>query len=296
MKNYKLLILIFYVIFFNTLTNLKAIDNNYSPKYSSVVIDIKTNRILHNCRKDQQTQPASLTKLMTLFILFEKLQSGKLSFNSSIKFSANACRQKPSILGIKLNECITVKTAILALIVKSANDVAVAVAEKISGTEQEFVKLMNKRAKSLKMNSTIFKNASGWKDKTQLTTAADIAKLVKALICKFPQYYCMFSTKSFKYKNKKIVNRNKTIGCYSDIKIDGLKTGYVYASGYNLASSALYKGQRIIAVILGAKTPQLRNKRMLFLIKESFNKKNTKTKQVKYKISNLLQIINKKIT
>lgn len=250
----------------------------YRPAYEEIVYDIKQKKIIHSLNIDQKTQPASLTKMMTLYITFSKINNGTLKLTDRVQFSRAAVNQRPSILGVKIRNSITVKEAIFALITKSANDVAVALAEKIAGTEKKFVDLMNFYARELKMRSTVFKNASGWKDRQQLTTARDMVKLSLALINKFPSFYPYFSMKSFSFEGKKWRNHNKLVcKCPSRFKeanivVDGIKTGYVAASGFNLSTSAMNnKGRRLIAVILGGPTAKWRDERMADMLCCCFN-------------------------
>lgn len=244
------------------------------PIYAEIVVDVKNNKILHCFNVDQATQPASLTKMMTLYIVFSRIASKQLELTDRVFFSKNAIDQKPSKLDVKLNDSISIREAIQALTVKSANDVAVALAEKIAGSEEKFVGLMNFYAKELKMYSTVFKTASGWKNKKQLTTARDMAKLTIALRRDFPSFLSFFEMKNFEYNNTVIKNHNNILGYHENLNftVDGMKTGYVSASGFNLAASAKDKfGRRIIAVILGGPTAKWRDCRMLYLLDCAFS-------------------------
>lgn len=258
---------------------LYASNAQCDPVYGAIVIDARTNQELHSCNPDQQTQPASLTKMMTLLITFKSIVAKKISIHSQVSFSANAVSQKPTILGVKKGSTISVKTAILALITKSANDVAVALAEHIAnGSEQNFVKLMNAEAKKLGMTSTVFCNPSGWKDTKQLTTVRDMAKLARALLTQYRQFYRLFATRSLCFQGKVMKNHNKLLGTRNGFVVDGIKTGFVNASGYNLAASAVRGNRRIIAVVVGGSSQAWRDKRVSDLLTIAFNqKKNNKT-------------------
>lgn len=253
------------------------------PVYAEVVVDEKSNKIIHCFNSDKATQPASLTKMMTLYIVFSKISSKQLRLTDRVIFSRNATNQKPSKLDVKLNDSISVREAIKALAVKSANDVAVALAEKIAGSEEKFVELMNSYAKELKMDSTVFKTASGWKNKKQLTTAKDMAKLTIALRRDFPSFLYFFEMKKFEYNESVFKNHNNILGHHEALNftVDGVKTGYVAASGFNLAASAKNKtGRRIVAVILGGPTAKWRDCRMLHLLDCAFNGESPKPANV----------------
>ena len=246
----------------------------YSPVKAALVIDAKTGSVVYSFNADVQTPPASLTKMMTLLLTYKALKQRKIRMNSTIRISRNAANQSPCKLGLKVGDTITVKNAILAIITKSANDIAVALGEFIGGSEKKFVEMMNKEAKRLGMKSTIFMNPSGWKNPRQLSTASDMAKLSRELILKYREYYYLFNTKSFAYKKITMQNHNHLLGQHGDINIDGLKTGYIAASGYNLAASATHKKQRLIVVVLGGETARKRDKQVLELFKKGFKRLN----------------------
>jgi D-alanyl-D-alanine carboxypeptidase len=239
-------------------------------RYASIVVDYDTGRVLHETNADTRNYPASLTKMMTLYLAFEALERGDLKLNQRLTVSRRAAGMPASKLGLKRREKITVKQAILALVTKSANDVAVVLAEKMGGKETKFARLMTKKARELGMKRTSFRNASGLPNRRQLSTARDMATLARALIRDFPKQYRYFSTKQFVYKGKKHRNHNRLLKSYSGT--DGIKTGYIRASGFNLAASVKRNGRRLIAVVLGGKTPRSRDRHMAKLLDRGFAK------------------------
>ncbi|MBR1734837.1 MAG: D-alanyl-D-alanine carboxypeptidase [Alphaproteobacteria bacterium] len=243
-----------------------------TPPKASIVMDIKTGEILYASNPDVRTQPASMTKMMTLKLLFKALKEKRVKQNTKIRISAHAAAQKPSRIGFRQGEYITVNNAILALVTKSANDVAVAVAEHLAGSEKRFVSLMNKEARRLRMYSTAFCNASGWKNTSQLTTVRDMLRLSRALIFEYPEFFPIFSTKGFYYKGQYHKNHNNLLGENGGITVDGLKTGFVNASGYNIAVTAKKGPDRVIAVVVGGKTAKKRDALVQWLLTCSFNK------------------------
>lgn len=246
------------------------------PVRAAFVMDAVTGEYIGGYNEDVRTQPASLTKMMTLLLVFKALKNRKITLNSKIRVSKNAASQKPCILGLKKGDVISVRNAILALVTKSANDVAVALAEFLGGNEQTFVYMMNKEARRLGMKSTTFLNPSGWKNPKQLSTARDLAKLARALVRIYPGYYHFFATKQFSYKKASIRNHNKLLGSHGGIVVDGIKTGYVAASGFNLAASAKRGNRRLIVVVLGGKTAKQRDKEVNRLLKEGFKRRKSK--------------------
>lgn len=236
--------------------------------YASIVIDAETGAVLFEQNADQRNYPASLTKMMTLYLVFDALERHQLTLKQPIAVSRRAAGQAPSRLGLATGQTITVEQAILALVTKSANDAATAVAEAIGGTEIRFAELMTQRARRLGMKFTTFRNASGLPDRGQVTTARDMVTLSRALWRDFPQYYPYFSRERFTYRGRVIANHNQLLRSYAGA--DGIKTGYIRASGYNLAASASRNGRRVIGVILGGKSPAQRNQRMAALFDRGF--------------------------
>ncbi|MDR2107322.1 MAG: D-alanyl-D-alanine carboxypeptidase [Holosporaceae bacterium] len=239
---------------------------------AAIVVNARDGEIIYSYNADVKTQPASLAKMMTLLLVFKALNRKKICFSEMIRISARAACQRPSVLGLKSGESISVRNAVLALIVKSANDIAVAVAEHIGGTERNFVNMMNKEARRLGMSSTVFCNPSGWKDPRQLTTAKDMAKLARALLLEYPGYYHLFSCKEFRVNNKCIKGHYDLLGRRGGIVVDGIKTGFVKASGFNLAASAVKGGTRLITVVMGRKTGKERDTLTDLLLKKSFSR------------------------
>ncbi len=233
-------------------------------KRASFVVDVKTGRVLHANKARALRYPASLTKMMTLYLVFEHIENGQLSYGTKISVSPYASTRPPSRLGLKPGDVITVRQAVLALIVKSANDVATAVAEHLAGSEVNFARLMTRRARQLGMANTRFRNASGLPDANQVTTARDIAQLALRLKDHFPRHYAQFRTRQFRYKGRRYRSHNSLLGRYRGV--DGIKTGYTRASGFNLVTSLSKNGRSIIAVVLGGKTARARNGRMRRLL------------------------------
>ena len=237
-------------------------------KYASLVLDAKTGEVLYARKADVQRYPASLTKMMTLYMVFEALDEGRLTLNQSLHVSRRAAGMPPSKLGLRRGNSIKVKDAILALVTKSANDVAVVVAEALGKTESQFAQMMTRKAWELGLAKTRFRNASGLPNKGQVTTARDMAKLARALLRHYPGYYKYFSTKSFTYKGRTYRNHNRLLKTYKGT--DGIKTGYIRASGFNLVASTVRNGRRLIAVVFGGKSGRSRNRHMAKLLDKGF--------------------------
>lgn len=245
--------------------------NAYSkPRYSSVVIDVNNGRTISSKNATSLRYPASLTKIMTLYMLFSELKKGKVKKWTKLPVSRHATRQEPSKLNLKKGSWITVDDAIKALVTKSANDVAVVIAEYIGGTESRFAARMTSTARSLGMKQTVFKNASGLPNKAQVTTAKDMAILGIKIQDHFPVYYKYFKTRSFKYKGRVYGNHNKLLGRYKGV--DGIKTGYTRASGFNLVSSVKRNGKYVVAVVIGGKTGRSRDAHMKKLLDKAMPK------------------------
>ncbi|MDD9334574.1 D-alanyl-D-alanine carboxypeptidase family protein [Candidatus Tisiphia endosymbiont of Metellina segmentata] len=240
-----------------------------SPTQTSLVVDYNTGRILHDKNSTTRIYPASLTKLMTLYLLFEALESGRLSMNQRLYVSKNAEKMLPCKLGLKEKETITVKEAIFGLIIRSANDVAMVVAENIKGTEENFARLMNIRAKQLGMKDTYFKNASGWHHPYQKTTARDLAKLAIGIKRDFPKYYAFFSRNNFVFRGNIVRGHNKVNETYEGV--EGLKTGYTTPAGYNLITAATRQNKSLVAIVTGGKSAESRNMQMVKLLDTHFD-------------------------
>ena len=237
-------------------------------KYASIVMDYETGTVLHADHADDRNYPASLTKMMTLYLVFEALDAGRLSLDDKLKVSKRAAGMPPSKLWLKPGETIRVEDAILALTTKSANDVAVVIAEALGDTESAFARMMTDRAQALGMTRTTFRNASGLPNKEQKSTARDMATLSIALLRDFPGYYDVFSTKAFRFRGNTYKNHNHLLADYKGT--DGIKTGYIRASGFNLAASVVRDGRRLIAVVFGGKTSRSRDKHMMSLLDRGF--------------------------
>ena len=238
--------------------------------YAGIVMDAKTGKVLYSHQPNAKRYPASLTKMMTLYLLFEALDNGQATMKTRIRFSSHAASMQPSKLGVKAGSSISVQQAIYALAIKSANDAAAAVGEHLGGSESRFGEMMTAKARSLGMKNTVFKNASGLPDSRQYTTARDMALLGIALREHYPQYYKYFSTRSFKFGKHQYSNHNRLLGQIRGY--DGIKTGYTRASGFNLVSSVEDKGRSIVAVVMGGRTGKSRNAQMAKLIREHLPK------------------------
>jgi D-alanyl-D-alanine carboxypeptidase len=239
---------------------------NYRPPYAAIVVDDKSAFVLHEVSADEPRHPASLTKIMTLYLLFEQLDGGKLKLDTPLPISTRAALQPPTKLGLKASQTIKVEDAIKGLVTKSANDAAVVVAEAIGGSEEEFARLMTLEARALGMTSTTYVNASGLPAEEQITTARDQAVLGRAIQHRFPGYYQYFATPSFHYKGAEMHNHNALLGQVKGV--DGIKTGYTEASGYNLVSSVRRDEKHIVAVVLGGTSNAARDARMRQLIED----------------------------
>lgn len=239
--------------------------SSMAARSAAIVIDAKTGKVLYSSNADGRRYPASLTKMMTLYLAFEAMANGKISKNSRVVFSANAAAEPPTKLGVRRGGAITVETAILSMVTKSANDSATALGELLGGNEANFAHMMTAKARALGMKGTVFRNAHGLPNPGQFTTARDMAVLGIALREHFPQYYGYFSQRSFLYGRRRINGHNRLLGRIKGV--DGIKTGYTRASGYNLVSSVDDGDRRIVAVVIGGKSGGSRDNQMAALIK-----------------------------
>ena len=244
--------------------------NSAFARYASIVIDADTGRVLHATNPDTRNYPASLTKMMTLYLVFEAIKSGQLKLKQRLPVSARASGMTPSKLGVKRGESITVETIIMALVTKSANDAAVVVAEFLGGTEAKFARIMTKKARAIGMRRTSFRNASGLPNRRQLSTARDMALLAKKLVQNFPQQYRYFSRQRYSFRGKEYKNHNTLLITYPGT--DGIKTGYIRASGFNLAASVSRNGRRLIGVVFGGRTAKSRDQHMAIILERGFRK------------------------
>jgi D-alanyl-D-alanine carboxypeptidase len=247
-----------------------------SARYASIVIDYDSGKVLHAVNPDTRNYPASLTKMMTVYLAFEAVRNGKLRMAQPLPISAQAENARPTKLGLKRGSTITLRQAILAIVTKSANDAAVVIGEAIAGSEEKFSRKMTRRARTLGMQRTVFRNASGLPNKRQLSSARDMAILSTRLIRDHPKRYAIFSTAQFEFRGKQYYNHNMLLATYPGA--DGLKTGYTRASGYNLAVSAKRGKRRIIGIVFGGKTAKARNRHMRRLLDQAFAKIGPKDK------------------
>jgi D-alanyl-D-alanine carboxypeptidase len=239
-----------------------------NSRYAAFVVEENTGVVLHSRRSEAERYPASLTKMMTLYMLFSALEAGDIGLNDQIRVSANAANASPSRLGLRAGDTITAENAIRALVVKSANDVAIAVGERLGGGESRFGELMTTRAAELGLTSTQFRNASGLPNSRQTTTARDMARLSIALHMDFPQYFDYFNETSFTWDGRTYRNHNTLVGRVPGV--DGLKTGYIRASGFNVVVSAERGDHRLVTVIMGGPSAAARDAHAEELIEAAF--------------------------
>ncbi|GAB3119877.1 D-alanyl-D-alanine carboxypeptidase family protein [Novispirillum itersonii] len=236
--------------------------------YSSIIIDAQSGAVLQQENADTQTYPASLTKMMTLYMLFDAMEKGKVRLQDRMQVSTYAAGQAPTKLGVPAGRTLAVEDAIKALITRSANDAAVVIAEHLGSNEPNFAQMMTRKARALGMASTEFQNASGLPNPNQVTTARDMARLSLALRRDFPQYYDYFSIRSFRYGKQTIGTHNRVLLQYKGA--DGLKTGYIRDSGFNLATSARRGGHSLVGVVMGGQSGAWRDQRMMALLDHAF--------------------------
>jgi D-alanyl-D-alanine carboxypeptidase len=239
----------------------------YRPAYAAIVVDAKTGATLHEASPDALRHPASLTKIMTLYLLFEQMEAGKIRPGTLLEVSAEAASQAPTKLGLRPGQTLAVEDAIKGLVTKSANDAAVVVAEALAGSEEHFARQMTRKARALGMDRTVYRNASGLPDGEQVTTARDQALLGIAIQERFPRLYRYFSIASFVYRGHAMRNHNRLLGRVEGV--DGIKTGYTRASGFNLVTSVRRGDRHIVAVVLGGRSGGQRDARMRELIQSN---------------------------
>lgn len=249
-----------------------AVETAQPIRFASVVIDASSGKELYAYSANNIRYPASLTKMMTLYLVFEAIESGQMNKATLIPISANAARQAPSKIGLKAGQTIDLDTAIRAITVKSANDIAVALAEYIAGSEDAFAARMTSKARAIGMSRTTFRNASGLHDPAQVTTAEDMARLGLALRRKFPQHFGYFSLKQFTVAGRVVTGHNKVLDMVAGA--NGIKTGYTKASGFNLVTSVDRNGKSLIAVILGEDSARARDLRMTALVQANIGRMN----------------------
>ena len=251
-----------------------VVRESYSPQFSSIIVDGNSGAVLSSNNPDGIRRPASLTKIMTLYLLFERLDAGKMKLDTEMEVSEHASEQAPTKLGLKPGQTLKVEDAIKGLVTRSANDAAVVIAEAIAGDEDEFAKLMTRKARALGMTKTTYRNASGLPNDEQLTTARDQATLGRAIQDRYPRYYRYFATTVFNYRGQSIRNHNRLLGNVEGI--DGIKTGYTRASGFNLVSSMRRGNRHLVGVVLGGRSGGSRDATMRNLLAENLEKGATK--------------------
>lgn len=238
-------------------------------KYAAIVVDAKTGKQLFEVNSTAQRYPASLTKMMTLYLLFEALETGRVTKETQIPVSDHAASQPPTKMRFRRGETIDVDSAIRAIVVRSANDVAVAVGEYLGGSEEQFAGMMTAKARQIGMTSTVFRNASGLPDADQHTSARDMAVLGMALHSRFPQQFHYFSESDFMFRGRLVRGHNDMLGRVRGV--DGIKTGYIRASGFNIVTSYNADGRQLIVVVMGADSARQRNDHVEALIQRSLS-------------------------
>jgi len=237
---------------------------------AAIIIDARTGKVLSSENPDTLNHPASLTKMMSLYLAFEALHRGTIDWDSTIKVSKTAAAKPPMRLGLKAGMKLTVREAVLGMIVRSGNDAAAAMAEKLGGTEARFAQMMTKKARQLGMSRTVFINASGLPASAQVTTARDMSTLAIALMRDFPKEYRLFATQSFMFRGRKVRGHNNLMYRYDGM--DGIKTGYTNASGFNLVSAVRHGNRRVVGVVLGGRTAKSRDNKMAALLDRHLGK------------------------
>lgn len=250
------------------LSTAQAISPLGGPRFAAVLMDADTNEILYAEQATAIRHPASITKVMTLYIVFDALDAGRLRLDDRVVMTPRAVSQRPSKLGLGVGQSLSVEEAISVVAVKSANDVAVALAEKVGGSEENFARLMTAKARQLGMRQTVFANASGLPDPAHFTSAQDIAILSAAMIRNHPDRYRCFSEQSYSYGRLRLANHNKLLGVVPGL--DGIKTGFTNDSGFTLTASAIRGGRRLIAVVLGSPSGWQRDRDITTLLNTGF--------------------------
>jgi D-alanyl-D-alanine carboxypeptidase len=249
-------------------------QDSYSPPFASIIVDANSGATLTASNPDASRHPASLTKIMTLYLLFERLENGKMTLDTEMPVSEHASEQAPTKLGLRPGQSIRVEDAIKGIVTRSANDAAVVIAEAIGGDEDDFCKMMTRKARALGMTRTVYVNASGLPDDAQLTTARDQSILGRAIQDRFPRYYHYFSTAAFNYHGQSIRNHNHLLGSVEGV--DGIKTGYTRASGFNLVTSIRRGNRHLIGVVMGGHSGGSRDAIMRNLLAQNMDKAATR--------------------
>ncbi|CAO3406022.1 D-alanyl-D-alanine carboxypeptidase (EC 3.4.16.4) [Azospirillum largimobile] len=241
-----------------------------AAKAAAIVVDARTGQVLIDQDADAIVHPASLTKMMTLYLTFDALEDGRLSLDQQLPVSSFAESMSPTKLGLRAGQTLKVETAILGLVTKSANDASVVLAEALGGTESRFAEMMTRKARELGMRRTVYRNASGLPNMEQVTTARDYSLLSRALMRDHAKYYPYFSRRNFVYGGRTLANHNHLMSRYEGM--DGIKTGYTVASGFNLAASAVRDGRRLVGVVMGGKSAGSRDNKMAALLDQAFGR------------------------
>lgn len=248
--------------------NCWATTPSQSPKYAALVVDQKTKKVLHQHNAKAKRYPASLVKVMTAYLMLEAIETGRFTMNQRLKVSKVAAAQQRLNLNLRAGETITVREALDGLIVHSANDAAVVIAEAVAGSEVNFAKRMTAKARQLGMTDTHFTNASGLPNPNQVTTAVDMVKLALATHQHFPQYSHLFTQTSFKFRGKVIAGHNKVMKNYPTAT--GMKTGYIASSGFNLITTTKSPTGNLVAVVFGGRTKEERDQKMMSLLNRAY--------------------------
>lgn len=248
----------------------RDVSESSSPKFASIIVDGNSGAVLQATSPDGIRHPASLTKIMTLYLLFERLESGKMKLDTEMPVSQHAADQDPTKLNLRAGQTIRVEDAIKGLVTRSANDAAVVIAEAIAGDEDDFAQMMTRKARSLGMSRTVYRNANGLPNDEQVTTARDQATLGRAIQERFPRYYRYFATSTFNWRGQSIRNHNHLLGSVEGV--DGIKTGYTHASGFNLVTSMRRGNRHLIGVVLGGRSGGSRDAIMRNLLAENLDK------------------------
>src|SRR6476659_869567 len=248
----------------------RDVSESSSPKFASIIVDGNSGATLTATNPDAVRHPASLTKIMTLYLLFERLESGKMKLDTEMPVSQHAADQDPTKLNLRAGQTIRVEDAIKGLVTRSANDAAVVIAEAIGGDEDDFAQMMTRKARALGMSKTVYRNANGLPNDEQVTTARDQATLGRAIQERFPRYYRYFATSTFNWRGQSIRNHNHLLGSVEGV--DGIKTGYTRASGFNLVSSMRRGNCHLISVVLGGRSGGSRDATMRNLLAENLPK------------------------
>src|SRR6478609_8399288 len=251
----------------------RDVSESYNPKFASIIVDANSGSVLQATSPDGIRHPASLTKIMTLYLLFERLESGKIKLDTEMPVSQHAADQDPTKLGLRPGQTIRVEDAIKGLVTRSANDAAVVIAEAIGGDEDDFAQMMTRKARSLGMSKTVYRNANGLPNDEQVTTARDQATLGRAIQERFPRYYRYFATSTFNWRGQSIRNHNRLLGNVEGV--DGIKTGYTRASGFNLVTSMRRGNRHLVGVVLGGRSGGSRDAAMRSLLAENLGKAST---------------------